>query len=752
MGKPSSSWFRAASGSGMASVGFTGVVAMLMATAFLGVTADTSSDDVTALNTFYTSLNSPSQLTNWVAQNGDPCGQSWLGITCSGSRVITIKLPGMGLKGTLGYNMNVMTALVELDASNNNLGGGDIPYNLPPNLERLNLENNSFTGTLPYSISQMASLKYLNLGHNQLSSINVMFNQLTNLATLDLSDNTFSGTLPDSFSNLTSLTMLHLQDNRFTGTIDVLSDLPLTDLNVQNNQLSGAIPDKLKGISNLQISGNSFSNSPVSPAPSSPPSTTSQSPPRQPSTRNPRNRNRNPPIGSNGDNGGNGDGSGGDGGGRSSKIGGGAVAGIVISLVVLGAMVGFFVFKRKSTRHQRGGDPEKNEPLTLRPIASGKFNQLRTISIISPTAKEGLQKTVSMNLKPPSKIDLHKSFDENDLTNKPVLAKNVDLSSIRATAYTVADLQMATESFSADNLIGEGSFGRVYRAEISDESDHKVLAVKKINVSAFPSKPSDFFIDLVAKISKLNHPNLSELDGYCLEHGQYLLAYEFYRNGSLHDFLHLSDGYSKPLSWNSRVKIALGSARALEYMHETCSPSIIHKNFKSSNILLDNELNPHVSDCGFAELIPNQELQESDENSGYRAPEVILSGQYSQKSDVYSFGVVMLELLTGRKAFDRSQPWPQQSLVRWASPQLHDIDALDQMVDPALEGLYPAKSLSRFADAIALCVQPEPEFRPPMSEVVQSLVRLVQRSSMGSVLSGGESISRRYDDSGDYTF
>lgn len=95
-------------------------------------------------------------------------------------------------------------------------------------------------------------------------------------------------------------------------------------------------------------------------------------------------------------------------------------------------------------------------------------------------------------------------------------------------------------------------------------STFQVLAVKKINVSAFPSKPSNFFIDLVAKISKLNHPNLSELDGYCLEHGQYLLAYEFYRNGSLHDFLHLSDGYSKPLSWNSRVKIALGSARALE--------------------------------------------------------------------------------------------------------------------------------------------------------------------------------------------
>jgi serine/threonine protein kinase len=88
--------------------------------------------------------------------------------------------------------------------------------------------------------------------------------------------------------------------------------------------------------------------------------------------------------------------------------------------------------------------------------------------------------------------------------------------------------------------------------------------VKKINFSALPNHPTEFFIELVANIAKLNHPNLSELDGYCSEHGQCLLAYEFYKNGSLHDFLHLLDGCSKPLSWNSRVKIALGSARALE--------------------------------------------------------------------------------------------------------------------------------------------------------------------------------------------
>ncbi|WVZ57212.1 hypothetical protein U9M48_007622 [Paspalum notatum var. saurae] len=715
------------SASGMA-LGVAGLAALLLATAFAGVTADTNSDDVTALNAFYTTLNSPSQLTDWVPQNGDPCGQSWLGVTCSGSRVITIKISGMGLEGTLGYNLNLLTELSELDASNNNLGGSDIPYNLPPNLERLNLEKNNFTGTLPYSISHMPTLKYLNLGHNQLSDIDVMFNQLTNLTTLDFSYNLFSGTLPESFSSLSSLSTLHLQNNQFTGTIDLLTDLPLTDLNVANNQFSGPIPDKLKSISNLQTSGNSFSNSPAPAA--TPPS---DNPPLRPSpSRTPSHSNNNnrPSRGSNTNNGG-----------KSSKVGGAAVAGIVISLVVVGALVTFFLMKRKSVRSQHGDDPEKNEHLS--PLTPRRIKQLKASRAVSlsPAGKE-LKKNASMNLKPPSKIELHKSFDENDPTNKPV-TKKVNLSSIRATAYKVADLQIATESFSADNLVGEGSFGRVYRAQLSDQ---KVLAVKKINFSALPDHPSDFFVELVGKIAKLSHPNLSELDGYCSEHGQCLLAYEFYRKGSLHDLLHLSDGHSKLLSWNSRVKIALGSARALEYLHETCSPSIILKNFKSSNILLDDELNPHISDCGFADLIPNQEVQESDANSGYKAPEVTMTGQYSQKSDVYSFGVVMLELLTGRKAFDSSQPRSQQSLVLWASPQLHDIDSLDQMVDPALEGVYPAKSLSRFADAIALCVQPEPEFRPPMSEVVQSLVLLVQRSCMGL---SSERNSCRFDESGD---
>jgi serine/threonine protein kinase len=139
-------------------------------------------------------------------------------------------------------------------------------------------------------------------------------------------------------------------------------------------------------------------------------------------------------------------------------------------------------------------------------------------------------------------------------------------------------------------------------------------------------------------------------------------------------------------------------------------------------------------------------MQAAQQSAGCTAPEVDMTGQYTLKSDVYSFGVVMLELLTGRRPFDSTRPRSEQSLVRWATPQLHDIDALDRMVDPALKGLYPAKSLSRFADVLALCVQPEPEFRPPMSEVVQALVRLVQRANMTKRMLDGDTSSRRTDD------
>ncbi|TVT97844.1 hypothetical protein EJB05_56887 [Eragrostis curvula] len=689
------------------------------------VAATTDANDVTALNTLFTSMNSPGQLQGWKVNGGDPCGESWQGITCSSSSVTAIKLPSLGLSGTLAYNMNSMESLVELDMSQNNLGNGQqIPYNLPnKKLERLNLAGNQFTGTVPYSISTMSKLKYLNLNHNQLSGdITDIFSNLPSLTTVDLSFNSLTGNLPQSFSSLPSLKTLYLQNNQLTGSINVLANLPLDDLNVANNRFTGWIPNELKKINSLQTDGNSWS---TGPAPPPPPFT---APPHS------RKRGKSPGQHSNG--------SDSSSSGGSSGIGAGAIAGIVVSILVVGAVVAFFLIKRKQRKGAVPEHFEQRQPFNSFPSNEVKAD-MKPIEEATTIEVESLPSPATVNVKPPLKIERNQSFDDDDgFASKPI-AKKVNAAPVNTKVYSVADLQMATDSFSMDNLVGEGTFGRVYRAQFSDG---KVLAVKKLNSTALPSQSSDDFFELVSNISKLHHPNLSELVGYCMEHGQHLLVYDFHKNGSLHDMLHLSDEYNKPLSWNSRVKIALGSARALEYLHEICSPSLIHKNFKSSNILLDAELNPHISDAGLASFVPDAEFQASDQSSGYSAPEVDMTGQYTLKSDVYSFGVVMLELLTGRKPFDSSRPRSEQSLVRWATPQLHDIDALDRMVDPALKGLYPAKSLSRFADVVALCVQPEPEFRPPMSEVVQALVRLVQRANMTRRMLDGEEASRRPDD------
>ncbi|KAH6790020.1 STRUBBELIG-receptor family 6 [Perilla frutescens var. frutescens] len=696
------------------------VVAAALLIGILSFTnADTDPNDVSNLNLLYTSLNSAQQLTNWKASGGDPCGENWKGITCSGSKVTEIKIPSLALSGNMGYQLDKFASLTTFDISNNILGN-QIPYQLPPNLQRLNLAGCGFSGGLPYSISLMSSLKYLNLSHNQIQGqVTVQFNSLTSLTTLDFSFNTMSDNLPQSFQSLTSINDMYLQNNQFTGTLDVLATLPLQNLNVENNRFTGWIPTQLKGI-NLRTSGNQLNSGPAPPPPPGTP----------PATRPNRSHNS----------GGGGSSNSGNGSGGSSGIGAGAIAGIVISVLVVGAIIAFFIVKRRSRKSSTDIEKLDNQPFA--PQAPEQVQEIKPVQVSSATSTKAFETPAMINLRPPP-VDRHKSFDDEDVTAKPIVPpKKINTAPIDAKLFSVADLQIATDSFNVENLIGEGSIGRVFRAQLDDG---KVVAVKKINASVLSN--SEDFLEIVSEISRLHHPNIVELIGYCCEHGQHLLVYEFHKNGCLHEFLHLSDEFTKPLTWNNRVKIALGTARALEYLHEVCSPSVVHKNFKSANILLDGELNPHLSDCALASLV-----REPDQASGYSAPEVAMSGQYTIKSDVYSFGVVMLELLSGRTPFDSSRPRAEQSLVRWATPQLHDIDALSKMVDPALKGLYPVKSLSRFADVIALCVQPEPEFRPPMSEVVQALVRLVQRANMSKRTFGNDGAARAGSgDADDYT-
>ncbi|KAJ0843481.1 putative protein kinase RLK-Pelle-LRR-V family [Helianthus annuus] len=675
------------------------VAAIFVSLSFVHSTTDPT--DVQALQVLYTSLNNAAQLTNWKTSNGDPCGESWRGVTCEGSAVVSIELPDLGIDGTLGYMLSSFTSLKTLDLSGNNIHDA-FPYQLPPNLTSLKLANNNLSGNIPYSIALMYNLNYMNLSHNMLAqNMGDIFNNLTSLTTLDLSYNNFSGDLPNSLSSLSSISTFHVQNNQLTGSLNSLANLPLTDVNVANNRFNGWIPKELLSIPGFVYDGNSFDNGP---APPPPPYTPPPAKPHNNRTRSP------PPRTHKGSDAPSSDTSSGN------KTSIGTILGISLGsafLILFIALVLLFCYRKgkktKSTTRTSTVNP---------PIMSEKVNaemQEQRVTVI-PTA---------------SVVDLKSPPTENATyeNGKSGSMKRVK-SPITTSSYTVATLQTATNSFSQDNIIGEGSLGRVYKA---DFPNGKTMAVKKIDNAALSLQEEDDFVEAVSNMSRLRHPNIVPLAGYCVEHGQRLLVYDYIANGSLQDLLHFAEDSSKTLTWNARVRVALGTARALEYLHEVCLPSVVHRNLKSANILLDEELNPHLSDCGLAALTPNTEREVATQlvgSFGYSAPEFALSGIYTVKSDVYSFGVVMLELLTGRKPLDSSRPRSEQSLVRWATPQLHDIDSLAKMVDPTLNGMYPAKSLSRFADIIALCVQPEPEFRPPMSEVVQALVRLMQRASV----------------------
>ncbi|PKU78567.1 proline-rich receptor-like protein kinase PERK15 isoform X1 [Dendrobium catenatum] len=297
--------------------------------------------------------------------------------------------------------------------------------------------------------------------------------------------------------------------------------------------------------------------------------------------------------------------------------------------------------------------------------------------------------------------------------------------SMRFLAYE--ELKEATNNFETSSVLGEGGFGRVFKGVLSDGT---AVAIKKLNNGGHQGD-KEFLVE-VEMLSRLHHRNLVKLVGYfCSRNSsQNLLCYELVSNGSLEAWLHGPLGANCPLDWDTRMKIALDSARGLAYLHEDSQPSVIHRDFKASNILLENNFHAKVSDFGLAKQAPEGRTNYLSTRVmgtfGYVAPEYAMTGHLLVKSDVYSYGVVLLELLTGRRPVDMSQPSGQENLVTWARPLLRDKDRLEELADSKLEGKYPLEDFVRVCTIAAACVAPEANQRPTMGEVVQSL-KMVQR-------------------------
>lgn len=317
-------------------------------------------------------------------------------------------------------------------------------------------------------------------------------------------------------------------------------------------------------------------------------------------------------------------------------------------------------------------------------------------------------------------------------------------------SFSFSDLKMATRNFRPDSVLGEGGFGSVFKGWIDENSfaatkpgTGVVIAVKRLNLESFQGHRE--WLAEVNYLGQFYHPHLVKLIGYCLEDEHRLLVYEFMPRGSLENHLFRRGSYFQPLSWNLRLRVALGAAKGLAFLH--CAENkVIYRDFKTSNILLDSSYNAKLSDFGLAKDGPTGDKSHVSTRVmgtyGYAAPEYLATGHLTSKSDVYSFGVVLLEMLSGRRAIDKNRPTGEHNLVEWAKPYLTNKRKIFRILDNRLEGQYSLDVAHKAANLAFRCISMDPRFRPTMNEIVKELEHIQDSNSKEKIGSNAPARSR----------
>ncbi|CAN8270542.1 unnamed protein product [Cochlearia groenlandica] len=305
--------------------------------------------------------------------------------------------------------------------------------------------------------------------------------------------------------------------------------------------------------------------------------------------------------------------------------------------------------------------------------------------------------------------------------------------------FTYEELARATNGFSDANLVGQGGFCYVHKGTLPNG---KEVAVKQLKTGNGQGEKE--FKTEVEIITRVHHKHLVSLVGYCIADSlKRLLVYEFVPNNNLEFHLH---GKGRPtMEWITRLKIAIGSAKGLSYLHEDCNPKIIHRDIKAKNILLDFKFEAKVADFGLAKVSFDTNTHVSTRvmgTFGYMAPEYAASGKLTDKSDVFSFGVVLLELITGRKPVDSNNAYEDDNLVDWARPLLNRASEegdFDGLADKKLNKKYGKEEMARMVACAAACVRHSARRRPRMSQIVRALEGNVSLSDLNEGMRPGHS-------------
>ncbi|KAE8703178.1 putative LRR receptor-like serine/threonine-protein kinase [Hibiscus syriacus] len=609
------------------------------------------------------------------------------------SSLLHLLLDNNNLSGYLPSNFSNLPALRVLQLDNNNFNGSDIPasYGNFSVLVKLNLRNCNLRGAVP-DLSRIQRLSYLDLSQNHLSGP-IPSNKLSdNMTTIDLSDNQLNGSIPESFSDLPSLQTLSLQNNFLIGPVPT---------NIWQNVSFNA-----SGRLMLDLRNNSFSRI---------------------------EGNLNPPVN------------------FILRLEDNPVCGnaslLNISLFCGSQSREDEMLPKSKVECQNKSCPSVNHSNTfddsevrrIRDIyASWDFDgsdvfgpyELLNFTLEGPYAVHSENKGVSKGtlvavvvggvasavvlsvvvivLITRRHARLHRAISRKRKSTKG----SMKIEGVRD--FTFKEMVVATDNFSTQ--VGQGGYGKVYKGSLSDKT---VVAIKRAEEGSLQGQKE--FLTEIKHLSRLHHRNLVSLIGYCDEEGEQMLVYEFMPNGTLRDWL--SAKAKRNLNFGMRLRIALGSAKGILYLHTEANPPVFHRDIKASNILLDSNLNAKVSDFGLSRLAPVLDEEGAVPNHvstivkgtpGYLDPEYFLTHKLTDKSDVYSLGVVFLELLTGMQPI-----WHGKNIVREVNTAYESGTVLS-IIDSRI-GWYPSECMERLVGLALSCSNDNPEKRPSMLEVVRQL-------------------------------
>ncbi|KAI9386993.1 hypothetical protein POPTR_010G103000v4 [Populus trichocarpa] len=665
-----------------------------------------------------------------------------LPLNFSGSTIQSLWLNGQKsnsrLNGTISILQN-MTSLKEIWLQGNHFTGPLPDLSGMISLEDLNLRDNSLTGVVPPSLLNISTLRVVNFTNNKLqgptpsfartvdadmipgtnnfcldnpgvacnATVNVLLSVAKNfgypasladlwkgndpctstqawkgitcgggdILVINLKKAGLSGTISSDFSLISRLQKLILSDNMLTGTIpdELISLSNLALLDVSNNKLSGQIP-KFRSNVQVEYGGN----------PDIGKINTSYAPPGAPGST---------PSGTGG---------GSDGSGNKNSASGkivGSVIGAVGVVCVVG--LGVFFYSKKQKRSSKVQSPNM---MIIHPRRSWDQDEVK-ITVAGSSANSGVESfTDSVG---PSDIQV-------------VRTENMVIS--------IQVLRNVTNNFSEENILGRGGFGTVYKGELHDGTK---IAVKRMESGVISEKGLAEFMSEIAVLTKVRHRHLVALLGYCLDGNERLLVYEYMPRGTLssHLFSWKEEGV-KPLDWTRRLTIGLDVARGVEYLHGLAHQSFIHRDLKPSNILLGDDMRAKVADFGLVRLAPEGKASIETRLAGtfgYLAPEYAVTGRVTTKVDVFSFGVILMEMITGRKALDETQPEDSLHLVTWFRRMHINKDTFRKTIDPTINlDEETLGSISTVADLAGHCTAREPYQRPDMGHVVNVLSSLVE--------------------------